>query len=57
MDVPARRREDADATDDEIAPAEPIVSSTETRPGKIVLTERNNSDGWISSTVAVDPEP
>ncbi|MFC4988710.1 MULTISPECIES: hypothetical protein [Saliphagus] len=57
MDVPARRREDADATDDGPAPVESIVSSHETRPGKVVLTERNNSDGWISSTVAVDLEP
>lgn len=56
MDVPARRREDADATDDADA-AESIVSSHETSPGRIVLTERDNSDGWIASTVAVDPEP
>jgi hypothetical protein len=57
MDVPARRRDDADATTDKPTPVEPIVSSHETRPGKVVLTERDNCDGWLSSTVAVDLEP
>lgn len=57
MDVPARRRDDADATDDGTDAAESIVSSHETSPGRVVLTERDNSDGWIASTVAVDPEP
>ena len=55
MDVPARRQ-DLDADDEPQEPAA-IVTSHETRPGKIVFTERNNSDGWIATDLTVDLEP
>ena len=57
MDVPARRQ-DTDA--DEIAETEVpavAVTSHETRPGKVVFTEQNNSDGWIATDLIVDLEP
>ncbi|MEY7848118.1 hypothetical protein AB7C87_02820 [Natrarchaeobius sp. A-rgal3] len=55
MDVPARRQD----LDDEDEPEEPtaIVSSHETRPGKHVFTERDNTDGWIATDLTVDLEP
>ncbi|WP_165875217.1 DUF7331 family protein [Natrarchaeobius chitinivorans] len=55
MDAPVRRQESD--TDEE--PAEPaaIVTSHETSPGKLVFTERDNTDGWIATDVAVDLEP
>lgn len=56
MDVPARR-EDAEATDDEPDQSAAIVTSHETRPGKIVFTERDNTDGWIATDLAVDLDP
>lgn len=57
MDVPAPR-EDTDA-DDTPTVEEPavVVTSHETRPGKIVFTEQNNSDGWIATDLVVDLEP
>lgn len=54
MDVPARRQ-DGDSTE-ELEEPDSIVTSHETRPGKLVFTERGNSDGWIASDVAVDVE-
>lgn len=33
------------------------VSAHETRPGRIVFTEDDNSDGWIATDLTVDPEP
>ena len=54
MDVPARRQ-DPDPEDVEKPAA--VVCSHETRPGKIVFTERNNTDGWIATDLAVDLEP
>ena len=32
----------------------PALSLHETRPGRKVLTEEDNVDGWISSDVTVD---
>jgi len=55
MDVPARRQDGNQSTATEEPAA--IVCSHETRPGKIVFTERNNTDGWIATDVAVDLEP
>ncbi|WP_265111491.1 hypothetical protein [Halosolutus halophilus] len=55
MDVPARRQ-DADLDEDPEVPAA-VVTSHETRPGKVVFTERNNTDGWIATDLAVDLEP
>ena len=54
MDVPARRQ-DSDTDEDPEEPAA-IVTSHETRPGKIVFTERDNSDGWIATDLTVDLE-
>ncbi|ELY57961.1 MULTISPECIES: hypothetical protein [Natronococcus] len=55
MDVPARREE----TDTEEPTEEPaaVVSSHEPRPGKLVITERDNKEGWIATDCAVDLEP
>lgn len=53
MDVPARR-ESADSDAHEVPAA--IVSAHETRPGKLVLTERGNTDGWIATNLAVTLE-
>ncbi|MFC4437495.1 MULTISPECIES: hypothetical protein [Natrialbaceae] len=55
MDVPARRQ-DADL-EDPVEEPDAIVSRHEPRPGKIVFTERNNTDGWIATDLAVDLEP
>ena len=56
MDAPARR-EDVDAADTaEIEEPAVTVTCHETRPGKIVFTERNNSDGWIATDLIVDLE-
>ena len=54
MTVPARKQDSE--TDDE--PEEPavLVSSHETRPGKVVFTERGNTDGWIATDLSVDLE-
>ncbi|WP_202911818.1 hypothetical protein [Natrialba swarupiae] len=54
MDVPARRE---NQDDEELEEPTTIVSSHETRPGKHVFTERDNTDGWIATTVTVDLEP
>ena len=55
MDAPARRT--ATRSNDEFDPDESIVTPHQTRPGKIVFTERNNCDGWIATDLAVDIEP
>ena len=56
MDVPARRQDtDADA-EAPTPPSDAIVCSHEPRPGKHVFTERNNTDGWISTDLVVDLE-
>lgn len=54
MDAPARR-EDADADEPDAPTA--VVTSHETRPGNVVFTERDNSDGWIATDLTVDLEP
>ena len=55
MDVPARRENtESDETLEEPAVA---VTSHETRPGKLVFTEQDNSDGWIATDLVVDLEP
>ncbi|ELY87360.1 hypothetical protein C483_18763 [Natrialba hulunbeirensis JCM 10989] len=59
MDVPARNADtDADA-ESEPEPEQPtaIVSCHETRPGKAVFTEHDNSDGWIATDLTVDLDP
>ena len=54
MDAPARRRTDAP---DQIEYAQDvdqsIVTCHEPRPGRVVLTERQNADGWLASDLAV----
>lgn len=52
MDVPARRKEPEH--DAELEEPAAVVTSHETRPGKIVFTERDNSDGWIATDLVVD---
>ncbi|QLG47486.1 hypothetical protein [Natrinema halophilum] len=55
MDAPARREEPD--FDDETEVPTMDVTSHETRPGKMVFTERNNTDGWIATDLTVDLEP
>ncbi|EMA46838.1 DUF7331 family protein [Halobiforma nitratireducens] len=57
MDVPVRRRDSDSDADDEPEPPQAVVTSHETRPGKVVFTERDNADGWIATNVTVDLEP
>ncbi|QLK25200.1 hypothetical protein HYG81_14020 [Natrinema zhouii] len=52
MDVPAQR-EDREL-DEELEEPPAVVCSHETRPGKIVFTERNNNDGWIATDLTVE---
>lgn len=52
MDVPARRQ-DADADEPNDEPSA-IVTSHEPRPGRLVFTERDNTDGWIATDFAVE---
>ena len=52
MDVPAQRQ-DADLEEEPPEPAA-IVTTHETRPGKVVFTEQKNSDGWIATDLVVD---
>ncbi len=44
-----------EATTDDAEPPAPavVVTSHETRPGKTVFTERNNTDGWIATDLTV----
>lgn len=55
MDVPARRTDEQSSEGHDKLPAD--VMSHETRPGKVVFTERNNCDGWIATNLTVDLEP
>ncbi|WP_195893071.1 DUF7331 family protein [Halopiger djelfimassiliensis] len=55
MDVPARRQ-DSDSDDGELEEQAALVTSHETRPGKVVFTERDNTDGWIATDLTVDLE-
>ena len=52
MNVPARGS-DTDSTVEFEGPSA-IVTSHETRPGKLVFTERDNVDGWIATDVSVE---
>ncbi|NGM70933.1 hypothetical protein G6M89_18315 [Natronolimnobius sp. AArcel1] len=54
MDVPVRRQDSE--TDDTDEP-EAVVTCHETRPGKTVFTECDNTDGWIATDLTVDLEP
>ena len=54
MEVPAHEQ-DADA-DEPLEEPSALVSSHETRPGRVVFTERDNVDGWIATDAAVDLE-
>lgn len=56
MDVPARRQ-DPELDEQLEEPAAAVVTSHETRPGKIVFTEQDNTDGWIATDLTVDLEP
>ena len=55
MDAPAQRQDSEPTTSD--TEPEATVCCHETRPGKIVFTERDNTDGWIATNLAVDLEP
>ena len=39
---------------DDAKPDTPVISLHETRPGRKVLTEEDNTDGWIASDLVVD---
>ncbi|WP_440769148.1 hypothetical protein [Natronorubrum sp. DTA28] len=53
MDVPARRQ-DSDSDSETLEEPSAVVSSHEPRPGKLIITERGNTDGWIAADCAVD---
>ena len=55
MDVPTRQEETPQSPPD--AETDSIITSHETRPGKVVFTERNNTDAWIATdaTTTLDP--
>lgn len=55
MDVPAREM-DGSVENEPDDPAS-IVTSHETRPGKVVFTERDNTNGWIATDVTVELDP
>ena len=46
-----RTRQEEPTTDDR-----PVVRACESRPGRTVLIESENSDGWIASELVVDTE-
>ncbi|WP_408958809.1 hypothetical protein [Natrinema sp. 74] len=54
MEAPARREDRG--LDEELEEPAMVVTSHETRPGKIVFTEQDNSDGWIATDLTVDLE-
>ena len=39
---------------DDAEPDTPAITLHETRPGRKVLTEEDNTDGWIASDLVVD---
>ena len=53
MDVTGRRE---DATPEPEVTGRRVVMGHATRPGRLVLTERGNCDGWIASDHVVDLE-
>jgi hypothetical protein len=53
MEHRPRQQDVEKATPDD---AEPEVRAHETRPGRTVFTEDGNSDGWIATDLAVEPE-
>lgn len=56
MTVPARRQDAESEPADELEEPAAVVTSHETRPGKVVFTERDNCDGWIATDLTVDLE-
>lgn len=42
--------------DEEPPESEVTVQAHESRPGRLVFTEDGNTDGWIATDLAVDPE-
>jgi hypothetical protein len=50
----ARPRRRSEETADSDAYSRPEVAQCESRPGKSVFIEMDNSDGWIASDVTVD---
>ncbi|MFB6193651.1 MAG: hypothetical protein ABEI75_01180 [Halobaculum sp.] len=46
-----RASEDADGDEDR-----PVVRACESRPGRTVLLESDNPDGWIASELVVETE-
>jgi hypothetical protein len=53
MDADASTR-DTPETEEERADAE--VRVHESRPGRVVFTEADNSDAWIATDLTVEPE-
>jgi hypothetical protein len=54
MPVDSETNERATDPDAEADREVPTLSIHETRPGRKVLTEADNTDGWISSDVTVE---
>lgn len=48
------RHERVDADEN---PTDSAVRAHESRPGRLVFTEGGNTDGWIATDLAVEPEP
>jgi hypothetical protein len=55
MDVEQRR--DGRQGSGESNAEETPVRAHESRPGRLVFTEEGNTDAWIATDLAVDPEP
>lgn len=51
MAVDSEANREATTEDD---PKEPVINLHETRPGRKVLTEDGNVDGWIASDLTVE---
>lgn len=49
-------RQDEDAGDHDVTDEEPRVRACETRPGRTVFTEDDNSDAWIATDLTVEVE-
>ncbi|USZ73306.1 MULTISPECIES: hypothetical protein [Natronosalvus] len=56
MDVPVQRDDGRSLERSDDADADCLVTCHETRPGKAVFTEWNNTDGWIATDLTVDLE-
>ncbi|UTF53479.1 hypothetical protein [Natronosalvus rutilus] len=57
MDVPVQHDSESTLERSDSADTDCLVTCHETRPGKAVFTEWNNTDAWIATDLTVDLEP